>query len=97
MPQQRTIKQILTDMNFMKTKIAVPEDNKKIAKNSLIKKKYCEVYMGMLRRKEIKIFFVDNCKFDTNFGTDFKWTLPGEVPPSVNDNFNVTLHICLPL
>lgn len=34
----------------MKTKVGIPEDNKNTAKNALIRRKYCEVYLGMLRK-----------------------------------------------
>jgi len=43
-----------------------------------IRKRYCEVYLNMLKKEQTVVFFLDEHRFDIEFQPDYGWARHGE-------------------
>lgn len=78
-PTSSNIKDILTTLKYTAKKTTTNEV-KKSNETVYIRKRYCEVYLGMLKRPDLKIFFVDEKKIDLT-NNDYSWSKPNSTTP----------------
>jgi hypothetical protein len=82
LPTSSNIRDILTTLKYSAKKSNSAE-SKKSSETVYIRKRYCEVYLGMLKRTDLKIFFVDEKKFDLT-NNDYGWSKPNSLLPDKN-------------
>jgi hypothetical protein len=96
-PHLRTIKRILESMHYTKRRLHKTEENKNTTETMFLRKKYCEVYLGLLRRPDLRILFVDEYRVDFHNNPDYAWAKKGSLIVDSKGSDYVSLFVALGL
>ena len=78
-------------MRYTKRRLCKEAEDKNTAENMKIRQKYCELYAGILRKEDLKVYFVDELKFYLKDIPDYAWAKVNNHLPSIKNSTFVKL------